>query len=97
MEKFIDERVEVDLQPFFDQYLRDPRVPILEYSFNEDQMLYRWTNCNPDFTMPIKLILNGSEEGWVVPQTSWSIVRIPEGSSVALDKNFYVVPFDLTL
>ncbi|MEM8897512.1 MAG: M1 family metallopeptidase [Bacteroidota bacterium] len=97
VEKYIDDRVEVDLEPFFDQYLRDPRVPILEYSFNEDQMMYRWTNCNPGFSMPLKLILNESEEGWIAPQTSWSIVRIPEGTSVEVDKNFYVVPFDLTL
>ncbi|MEM6766790.1 MAG: M1 family metallopeptidase [Bacteroidota bacterium] len=96
IEKFIDERVELDLDKFFDQYLRDERVPIFEYRTYQDQIIFRWRNCIPGFDMPVKIKV-GEQKVWIEPQTTWTAVRVPEGMKLEVDKNFYVVPFDISV
>ncbi len=96
IENYIDERVDHDLTTFFDQYLRDTRIPTLEYRFNKGMLTYRWTNCINGFSIPLKLWINGKET-WVTPTQSWqSLPDMPKGSTLKIDRNFYVAGFNLT-
>jgi aminopeptidase N len=90
IENYIAERIGINLESFFDQYLRDNRMPILEY-FIKDQMLsVRWTNCISEFEMPMKMDSNGNEY-WINPKTSWSKVETIESvDTIVLDANFYI-------
>ena len=38
---------------FFDQYLRDTRIPNLEYKITNDGLAYRYTNCVEGFDMEV--------------------------------------------
>jgi hypothetical protein len=39
----------------FHQYLRDTRVPTLEYYFKDSSLSFRWINCVKGFDMPVKI------------------------------------------
>ena len=90
IEDYLSQQVGLDLKPFFDQYLRDIRIPTFEYKFQGNNLEYRWTNCVPDFDMPVKVTLNGKEQ-WLKPQTDWIIkLKMPNDLKLEVDENFYV-------
>jgi aminopeptidase N len=96
IEDYLSQQVGVDLNPFFNQYLRDIRIPTLEYFFKDNQLGYRWTNCVPGFNMPVKVKLNGKEE-LLQPETEWkNLPSNNENSRLEIDKNFYVASFNIT-
>lgn len=90
IENYISEQTNLDLTSFFNQYLRDTRIPILEYYFENKQLFYRWTNCVAHFNMPVKIDVNGAEK-WINPQTNWKCeTNIEENSKVTVAPDFYV-------
>jgi len=90
IEKYISDKTGRNLSPFFDQYLRDTRIPVFEYSIKENELSYRWTNCVRKFDMPVKVYLSGKEK-WLYPTARWSTVKIePKDSSLTVDPDFYV-------
>jgi aminopeptidase N len=90
IEDYLSKSVGLDLAPFFDQYLRDIRIPTFEYKFNNNKLSYRWTNCVPGFNMPVKVTLNGKEQ-WLKPQVEWTkLPQMIKNLKVGLDKDFYV-------
>ncbi|WP_281298993.1 M1 family metallopeptidase [Flavobacterium limnophilum] len=90
IEDYLSQAVGLDLKPFFDQYLRDIRIPTFEYKVQGNNLEYRWTNCVPDFNMPIKVTINGKEQ-WLTPQTEWIIMlKTPKDLKLEVDENFYV-------
>jgi len=52
----------LDLQGFFDQFIRDSRMPVLEYSIQDNELNFHWTNCVANFDMQIAVQLNGEEK-----------------------------------
>ena len=93
IEDYLSEQVGMDLNPFFDQYLRDIRIPTFEYFFKDNNLYSRWTNCVSNFNMPIKINIDNAEK-WIKPTTEWTMndenVKI---TSLVIDKNFYVANF----
>jgi aminopeptidase N len=90
IEDYLSKAVGLDLKPFFDQYLRDTRIPTLEYKADGNSIAYRWTQCVPDFNMPVKVKLNGNEQ-WLRPQTDWVILlKSPKDFKLEVDQDFYV-------
>ena len=61
IEKYLSDHAGRNLSKVFDQYLRDVRIPKLEYSFSKNSLKYRWTNVVPGFDMPVKIKLAGGE------------------------------------
>lgn len=96
IEDYLTTTVGIDLSTVFNQYLRDTRIPTLEYFFKENYLGFRWINCVEDFNMPVKVILDGKEK-WLKPNTEWSkeIVKV-ENSKLKIDSNFYVAGFDIS-
>lgn len=96
IEDYLSQQVGIDLSTVFNQYLRDTRIPTLEYFFKDNQVGYRWTNCVSGFNMPVKVTLNGKEE-LLKPETEWkSLPTITENSKLEIDTNFYVAGFNIT-
>jgi aminopeptidase N len=90
IEDYLGQQVGLDLKSFFDQYLRDVRIPTFEYKFKNNTLSYRWTNCVSGFNMPVKVILNGKEQ-WLKPKLKWT--NLPQKArnlKVEVDKDFYV-------
>ena len=90
IEGFIAEKSGLELEPFFNQYLRTTMVPTLEYRFMEGKLFYRWQNVVEGFAMPIKVTLNGKEI-WLTPSTVWNAEKTDsKDTRLQVDKNFYV-------
>ncbi|WP_338644560.1 M1 family metallopeptidase [Flavobacterium sp. KS-LB2] len=96
IEDYLGQQVGIDLSTVFNQYLRDTRIPTLEYFFKDNQFGYRWTNCVAEFKMPVKVTLNGKEE-LLQPEIEWKSIPVnSENSILEIDKNFYVAGFNIT-
>ncbi|SDK20597.1 Peptidase family M1 [Catalinimonas alkaloidigena] len=90
IEDYIAQQMGMDLRPVFDQYLRDVRIPLLEYYTENGTVHYRWTNCVYGFALPIRL-LSGKKSAWLSPTTAWQAQPLPAGfTTFQLDPNFYV-------
>jgi len=90
IEDYIAEQSGLNLDSFWDQYLRTTQIPVFEYYFVSNQLSYRWTNCIGEFEMPLKIMLNEKEK-WIYPKTEWQVESI-EMKKVELEvnRNFYV-------
>lgn len=90
IEDYLSQSIGIDLSAFFNQYLRDIKIPILEYTFKENIILYRWANCVSGFSIPVKVSLNGKEK-WLQPKTEWTVLPF-KSNNLKLDVNpdFYV-------
>ena len=78
-----------DLKPFFNQYLRDVRIPVFEYTLKEEILRYRWSNCVDGFDMPLKITLDNTTK-LVYPATEWKQVTTDKNTKIGTDPNFYV-------
>jgi aminopeptidase N len=97
IENFLAEATGLNLAPFFDQYLRDTRIPTLEYRFWDDRLIYRWSNVVPGFAMPVRVTLNG-EQQWLEPTERWQELNANFGrKELLVDPNFYVATLNLTV
>ena len=89
IEDYLSQQVGRNLKPFFDQYLRDVRIPKLEYQVKGNKLTYRWSNTVPDFDMPVKVVVAGKEQ-WLEPTTSWKEGKTRKNATVQVDPNFYI-------
>ncbi len=88
IENYISEQSGIDLTAFFNQYLRDTRIPTLEYSIENNQLRYRWINIVEDFDMPIQVTLDNNKQ-WIYPTAEWKTMPI-EDHTMEVDLDFYV-------
>lgn len=98
IENYLSAKTEMDLSPFFDQYLRTTKVPLLEYRVLEDGLEYRWNNVVDGFAMPLKVYLD-EKEVWLEPEKTWKKLEGLSKGSAALevDPDFYVESRNLTI
>lgn len=89
VEKYLSDASGMDLTTFFNQYLRDVRIPVFEYMLDKNNLRYRWSNCVDGFNMPIKLKVDNTLK-WVYPSMDWKQMEIVPGAEIATDINFYV-------
>lgn len=90
IENYIAEQSGIELDAVFDQYLRDSRLPVLEYLKNDEGLSVRWSNCINAFDMKIKVNINGKEQ-WISPTTTWQQVANEKPiSTFNVDSNFYI-------
>jgi len=96
IENYISRQTGLDLKPFFDQYLRDTRIPTFEYALVNGKLQYRWANCVKGFQMKLKVKING-EIHWLEPTQKWKNLSHEELiQSVEVDPDFYVAGFNYT-
>jgi aminopeptidase N len=90
VEKFMNQRLGMDLTPIFDEYLRRAHLPILELAFDEKAgtLAYRWKAEEHGFNMPIRAGKAGAYET-LRPTTNWQLLQTP------LTKDEFEVPTDL--
>lgn len=90
IEDYISEKSGMDLQPVFDQYLRDTRIPVLEYQLNGRELTYRWNNVVADFEMPVEILVNGKNQ-WITPTTERQKLKLKsKNATIEVDDDFYV-------
>ena len=89
---------------FFDQYLRDSRIPVFEYTIdcsdinNNCKMGYEWGNVVENFKMPIEVIIDGEniflfaddKMKWLEIDYKNHIYKNTMKSPVKINNNYYV-------
>lgn len=88
IEDFLSKEIGRDLNPFFNQYLRDIRIPVLEYKITEGKLNYRWNNVVSGFDMPVE-IAGKQRTFWIYPRESWNAIAFVD-SEIKVDINYYV-------
>ena len=90
IEKYVSDNSGHDLSKVFDQYLRDIRVPVLEYTFVGNELRYRWSEVIQGFDMPVKVKIGSAKEQFLNPGTEWKKLKVKAGKTLEVDRNFYV-------
>jgi aminopeptidase N len=93
IETYLSQKSGKNLQKVFDQYLRDTRIPVLEYRFEKKgKVAYRWANCIPGFDMPVKVMLRPGVFEFITPTTEWkkSACKDIKKEGLLVDEDFYV-------
>lgn len=90
IEDYISQQAKRNLSKVFDQYLRDIRIPTLEYTVSKRKITYRWTNCVAGFDMPVKVILDDKKEVMLYPKTEGQKLKAKRVGVLMVDKNYYV-------
>ena len=81
LENYIAEKTGLQLDAFWDQYLRNATPPVLEYKFEKKgkkiKVSYRWDAIS-GFEMPISYAVQGSEEGpqKINPSAEWQTIEL---------------------
>jgi len=89
IEDYISKMTKKDLSAFFNQYLRDIRIPTLEYSIKDGDLKYRWTEIVDGFDMPIQIEI-GDETQWIYPKAKWQTMPYT-ATELEVDRDFYVM------
>ena len=95
-EEFLSDKTGMNLQPFFDQYLRDVRIPVFEYFIEGDKLTFRWNNCVRGFDMPLKVYVSGKPLN-ISPKVMFSTVRLETAATdLKVDPGYYVGVLNMT-
>ena len=90
IENYISEHAGRNLSKVFEQYLRDVKIPVLEYAFTGKGLQYRWINTVENFDMPVKVKLASGKEEFLYPTNDWKTLKVKGEKSLTVDRNFYV-------
>ena len=96
IENFLSEKTGINLKPFFDQYLRDARIPVFEYFVKGNNLTFRWNNCVEGFNMPLKVFVSGKEKS-INPKNGFTTIKLDiENAVIKVDPGYYVATLNLT-
>ena len=96
IENFFSEKTGINLKSFFDQYLRDTRIPVFEYYVKENSLSFRWNNCVSGFSMPLKIYVSGKEQ-IIKPTPLYDTLKLDtENAVIKVDPGYYVATFNIT-
>jgi len=96
IEDYLSAKTGLNLKTFFDQYLRDIRIPVFEYSVKDDKLTFRWNNCVPGFDMPLKIYVSGVEMN-IIPKPQFSTIDLgAKKPTIDVDPNYYVGSLNMT-
>ncbi|MDG1315655.1 MAG: M1 family metallopeptidase [Flavobacteriaceae bacterium] len=88
IESYISNESGLNLSAFFNQYLRDTRIPTLEYSLRDNKLSYRWTQIVNGFEMPVEIVVD-EKNMWLHPTKAWQKIDL-NSSKIVIDNNYYI-------
>jgi aminopeptidase N len=95
IENYISEKSGIDLKTFFDQYLRDIRIPVFEYYFKDNELFFRWNNCVQGFNMPLRIFIAGTAKE-VKPTSRWASMKIDTiNPEIKADPGYYIAVMNI--
>ncbi|GAB7258237.1 M1 family metallopeptidase [Polaribacter sp. OB-PA-B3] len=90
IENFLSEEIGINLKTFFDQYLRNKKIPTFTYKIKNNTLTYSWINVVDNFNMPLKVYLNDKVK-WIYPSTEKQEIILKEKETdFKIDPNFYI-------
>jgi aminopeptidase N len=95
IETWLTAKTGMNLKSFFDQYLRDVRIPVFEYYIRDGRLFYRWNNCVQGFNMPLKIWVSGKAVD-LRPISRWANIKLDaEKAEIIVDPDYYVASMDM--
>jgi len=95
IEAYLINKTGLDIESFFNQYLRDVRIPVFEYFIKNKELNFRWNNCVQGFNMPLKIYI-GDSPVVVNPSSRWASLKIDsDNPPVFVDPNYYVATLNM--
>ncbi|RAJ16865.1 M1 family metallopeptidase [Olleya aquimaris] len=90
IENYIAEQSGLELEGFFNQYLRSTKIPVLEYKIEDKKLAYKWSNTVEDFKMPIQVEIDG-QTLWITPSIKNQTLKLKSNTSeIKIDRDFYI-------
>ncbi len=90
IEDYISKETAMDLDAFFNQYLRTVKIPVLEYKIENKVIKYRFINTLKNFEIPVKVYVNNKEK-WIKPNSEWQKIKTSiSNSTIRIDQNYYI-------
>jgi aminopeptidase N len=86
IENYISAKAKFDYSKVFDQYLRNTKIPKLEFYFDGKKVFFRWINCVDGFNLPLSLS-DGKAGLRIEPTTKWQSKRLAEGEKKLVTTN----------
>lgn len=91
IENYISEQSGMDFSKIFDQYLRNVKIPVFEYSIEDKKIKYRFSQTIDDFSMPVRVKIDGKEK-WLTVTNQWQEIKTDRSKTdFEIDRNFYVI------
>lgn len=90
IENYISDHSGIDFSKVFDQYLRDKRIPKLQYSVNNKEVGFQWINAVEGFDMPVTVDINGTKVR-LFPTTEHQKLKLDQKvETFSIDRNYYI-------
>lgn len=94
--EYFSNYVEWDLTPFFDQYLKHPKPPVIEVRQNGTQVEYRWVAQVADYNYPVGILIGDSPVRLKPTNGGWHpLGKGFSPSEVSVDKSRFLVDLKL--
>ena len=91
IEDYMEKKTGLSLNAFFNQYLRDVRIPVLEYEIKGKKVKYRYGEVVDGFKMPLQVMVNGKRET-LNPTKDWQTYQDDKAiRTFVVDENYYVL------
>lgn len=91
VENYLSQQSGLELKPFFDQYLRSTKIPVLRYHLDGTKLTYQFEEVVENFSMPIRVSINGKTVSLIPTENSQTLDFGTEIDEVEVDRNFYIL------
>lgn len=97
VEQFFSQRTKYNFQPFFDQYLNQAEIPVLEYYLVQkndlNELHYRLLAKANKLQLPVKVTLSKEKYEFLTVTTSWQVLDLPYSNPTEfkLDESRFLV------
>jgi len=96
IENYLSDKTGINLKTFFDQYLRDVRIPVFEYFVKGNELSFRWNDCVSGFDMPLKIFVSGKGMN-VRPTGRFATIKLDvENAVIKVDPGYYAGSLNMT-
>jgi aminopeptidase N len=96
IENYLTAKTGINLTHFFDQYLRDVRIPVFEYYIKGKELSFRWNNCVRGFDMPVKIDVSGHSM-ILYPTDMFKTIQLrTKDAVVKVDQEYYIASMNMT-
>lgn len=91
----IEKKSGIQLQYFYQQYIQSTLIPVLEYRIFPGGISYRWSQCVPNFSMPLDIFIDDVKKR-IEPTSQWKSMSLNSPQNVVVSPHYYVSTFNLT-
>lgn len=89
IENYLAEKAGLNLQGFFDQYLRTTQIPNFHAKIKNNEMTFKWENVVADFVIPVIIKIN-NKAYTITPTNEWQSIKFRNAiSQIELSEHYY--------